>query len=80
MKQIKKKVYVLTIKRGCCSVCAETYTLGVFTRLGLVNHYIIDHTIYGKVAQFTSIGDIELDDDDHGLVVLSVTKVPFLGD
>ena len=68
------EVYVLTIKRGCCNQCAETYIEGVFTGLGLVNQYIIDSTIYGKVAQFTSVGDIELDDDDHGLVVLTVTK------
>ena len=74
-------VYILTIKRGCCNVCAETYTLGVFTRLGLVNKYIMDCTIYGKVAQFTGYAnDIEVEDADHGLVVLTITKAVLIGE
>ena len=75
------EVYILSIKKGCCNVCAETTILGVFTRLGLVNRHIIDHTIYGKVAQFTGYStDIEIEDDDHGLVVLSVTRSTLFGD
>ena len=72
------EVYVLTIKRGCCNACAKTEILGVFTKIALVNKYIREHTIYGMIAQFTGyFDDIELDDADHGLVVLSVIKSTF---
>ena len=74
------EVYVLTIKEGCCNHCAETYIIGVFTRLDLVNKYLIDSTIYGKVAQFTGYtNEIEIDDDNHGLVVLTLTTATFFG-
>ena len=73
-------IFVLTIKKGCCNVCAETEILGVFTRIGLVNRYIREHTIYGMTAQFISVKDIELDDADHGVVVLSITRVNIFED
>ncbi len=74
-------VYVLSIKKGCCSVCVETEILGVFAKISLVNRYIRLRTKYGLIAQFTGhFADIELEDADHGLVVLSVTKTNFFGE
>ena len=74
------RAYVLTIKKGCCNVCAETTILGVFTRIALVNKYIRERSIYGLVAQFTGdYPDIELEDADHGVVTLAVTKTIISG-
>ena len=74
------RVYVLTIKKGCCNVCAITDILGVFTRIALVNKYIRERTIYGMIAQFTDCyDDIELEDADHGVVTLSVTSTLIFG-
>ena len=74
------RVYVLTITKGCCHYCAEVEILGVFTRIALVNKYIRERTSYGMIAQFTgTFDDIELDDADHGVVTLSVTKTAISG-
>ena len=72
--------YVLTIKKGCCNVCAKTDVLGVFPKIAAVNSFIRNHTPYGKVAQFVqNFDDIEIADDNHGLVTLSVTKSTLYG-